>query len=179
VIQTRVLSFAYVLVMALLLSYGLAYGVPASPDIHELIQPDGTIIYGIQWGDEWVHGWETVDDYTIVKDEVTGFWFYADRDYSGEIFPSNIRADSHPTSELQRFLRPSGKAAQITAAIKETAYQEAAPSTGTINIPVLLINFKDRNTTQTPGEFSSLLFEDKPEIATGPGSLKDYYKEIS
>ncbi|GAG07093.1 unnamed protein product, partial [marine sediment metagenome] len=52
-------------------------------------------------------------------------------------------------------------------------------STGTAKVPVILINFSDTTTTNTPSEFESLLFESNPTIATGPGSMKDYYEEVS
>ena len=50
---------------------------------------------------------------------------------------------------------------------------KSVPSTGTANIPVILINFNDRSTTYTPANFNILLF------GNGTKSMKDYYEEVS
>ena len=43
--------------------------VQASPELVWLEQPDGTRFEARQWGDEWLHGWETVEGYSIAHDE--------------------------------------------------------------------------------------------------------------
>jgi hypothetical protein len=54
-------------------------GGGAGPEGREpLAQPDGTIIWVTQFGDERVNGLRTHDGYTILLDEVTGFWVYAE-----------------------------------------------------------------------------------------------------
>jgi M6 family metalloprotease-like protein len=47
------------------------------------------------------------------------------------------------------------------------------PPTGTGKIPVILINFSNTATTNTPTQFNTLLF------GTGNNSMKDYYGEVS
>ena len=42
-----------------------ASAVPAAPIVHELVQPDGTTLRAVKWGDEHRHGWETDDGYAI------------------------------------------------------------------------------------------------------------------
>ncbi len=56
------------LFMAVLLGSS-AHAVPVAPVIHTLIQPDGSVFEARQWGDEWLHGWETVEGHSIVFDE--------------------------------------------------------------------------------------------------------------
>ena len=154
------------------------YGVVASPHIHKLVQPDGSVINAKQWGDEWLHGWETSEGYTIVKDN-TGFWVYADRDSTGRLIPTGMKGNRPPLLGLQKSLHPSGEMAQKAITKRKRVYAKVVPSTGTANIPVILINFNDTATTNTPADFESLLFGNNPAIATGPGSMKNYYEEVS
>jgi M6 family metalloprotease-like protein len=56
---------------------GRAEASPAAPLDIPLTQPDGTTTFvAFQWGDEWNHGYETAEGYTILQD-VDGWWVYA------------------------------------------------------------------------------------------------------
>jgi M6 family metalloprotease-like protein len=154
-------------------AFNTAYGMPAAPTIHELVQPDGTRIKARLWGDEWMHGWETAEGYTIVKN-AKGFWTFATKDVqSGKLAASETMASNEATaSSFKTHVRPD-----YTGPAK--AYSKSFPSTGNNNIPTLLINYKDTTTTNTSADFQSLLFGTRPAIASGPGSMKDFYNEVS
>jgi immune inhibitor A len=164
--------------LCILIAAGNLFAVVASPRTHELVQLDGAVIHARQWGDEWLHGWETVEGYSIVKDNA-GIWVYADRDSTGSLYPTNLRADDPAPEKIQVFLRPGGEERRQALRKRKTASVKVVPSTGTAKIPVLLINFNDTTPTNTTAEFESLLFETNPSIATGPGSMNDYYQEVS
>jgi hypothetical protein len=98
------------------------YADPAPPDLHTLQQPDGTKFQARLWGDEWVHGWETPDGYTILKDLKTGIWFYAEQGPQGNLVatgavvgrdqPVTKSQGARPSSKLvarnlSKFVRPS------------------------------------------------------------------------
>ncbi|BAS28701.1 M6 family metalloprotease domain-containing protein [Limnochorda pilosa] len=159
-------------------STSAAGAVPAAPFPAELEQPDGTRFLARPWGDEWLHGWETAHGYTIVTDQA-GWWTYARRSASGELVPSSVRVNGAAPTPVEKHLRPA-PSLQPGVRVQGLAWsQRAVPPTGTANIPVILINFTDTTTTNTAAEFEELLFGDHPAIATGPGSMKDYYEEIS
>ncbi|MEW5934992.1 MAG: S-layer homology domain-containing protein, partial [Bacillota bacterium] len=80
--------------------------VPAHPGPVKLEQPDGKEFLARQWGDERLHGWETVDGHTIVKDEETGFWCYARKAEDGSLVSTGVRADGPPPADLPKGLRP-------------------------------------------------------------------------
>lgn len=172
------LCYPVVVLFCVLVMAGNLYGIVASPRISELIQPDGSVVNARQWGDEWLHGWETREGYTIVKG-ISGFWVYADRDSTGKLYPANVRADGPAPEKQKRFLRPGGERARKAVRKRRKATVKVVPSTGTAKIPILLINYSDTTSTNTPSEFESLLFDTTPAIATGPGSMKDYYEEVS
>jgi immune inhibitor A len=152
--------------------------VPAAPIVHEVVQPDGSRFQAKKWGDEWSHGWETVEGYTIMQDAATQAWTYAASDADGKMMPTShvVGIDAVPVNTPQ-YIRPatqtsnSSKALQISSELKTS--EAAVAPTGTANIPVILVNFSDRSTTYAANDFSSLLF------GIGNHSMKDYYEEVS
>lgn len=172
----------------------LARAVPAEPTIIDISQEDGSTFRARKWGDESRRGWETEGGHTILFDGKSRTWFYADRAPDGGLMSSGraVGRDA-PPSHVSRKLRPprgvvkqldrEGRfASQLKTSSEESApsrsVQESAPqpvpsSSGSVNVPVILVNFSDRTTTNTPAEFQSLLF------GTGTYSLKDYYEEVS
>lgn len=158
-----------------------AYAVPPAPIEHTLQQPDGTLFAARQWGDEWLHGWETLEGYTIVRDAESGYWTYAQLSPAGELVSSGRLVGRHaPTAGVPLRARPAAQPLreQVRARRLEAAAR-VVPPTGTARVPVILVTFSDRNPTYTPADFEALLFGDNPDIATGPGSMKDYFEEVS
>jgi immune inhibitor A len=176
--STKRLFSLCVTFLCILIAAGDLHAVVASPHTHELAQPDGSVINARQWGDEWLHGWETVEGYAIVKNSA-GLWVYADRDSTGRLYPTKVSADSLAPEEFPRFLRPEGEVARKALRNRKESSSKVVSSTGTAKIPILLINFSDTTSTNTATEFESLLFGTTPSIATGPGSMNDYYQEVS
>ena len=157
-----------------------AYAVPAAPLVYTLDQSDGSTFEARQWGDEWLHGWETMEGYSIVFDQDLKSWAYAVHDYDGALVSSSQAVGKIPPPEASKSLRPKG---QARLAIPEKRFSKQSPSqagpegvvppTGTGKIPVIMINFSNTTTTYTPAQFNTLLF------GTGTYSMKDYYQEIS
>lgn len=160
----------------------VALAVPAAPMVRTLSNPDGTTIQARQWGDEWYHGWETLDGYTIVKDEL-GFWCYAEPDVERGLVPSSVRANGAPLRTVPPHVRPPREFLDRIDEMRQTAVSELrtdmGPSVG--HFPVFLITFNDRQPTYTQGNFNNLLFGDSPDTAvvSGPGTMKNFYEDVS
>lgn len=68
----------------------IAKGVPANPSVQQIQQPDGNTFQAVMRGDE-SQGWmETVDGYTVLKNEKTGFFEYAIKGPDGDLALSGI-----------------------------------------------------------------------------------------
>lgn len=170
-----------------------AHAVPAQPAFRLLGQEDGTTFRARKWGDESRHGWEADSGHTILQDDEGRGWFYAERDADGRLVssgrlvgrdvpPPHVPKKLRPVKGLRKGidqpLRPAGPARTISAdgaaATLQDSYLQAAPASGiTANVPIILANFSDRTATNTPAEFTSLLFGDSTY------SFKDYYLEVS
>lgn len=179
----RRLVIVSILVGIILGGYSIAgAAIPAPPDEHTLTQPDGATFNATQWGAEHNHGWETTEGYTILKGD-DGWWRYATVE-DGRLTPSIKKVGiSSPPASIPKHVRgtahgnpalaPSQNATPTPEKVKPV------PTTGTTAFPVILINYPDRETTVTPGEFDRLLFGDDPTLASGPGSMQDYFEEAS
>lgn len=155
----------------------VSFAVPAAPVIYELIQPDGTVVEARQWGDEWSHGWETTDGYSIIFDKKAENWKYA-LDNNGRLAASKrLVGRDNPPPNIPLHLRPAvrgrSETLQQQTAQSSDMPQEVVPPAGIANVPVILINFSNTNATYTPADFNSLLF------GTGNKSMKDFYEEVS
>ena len=137
-----------------------------------LEQPDGTTFEARFWSAGPTGGWRTVDGYTVLRG-ADGYWYYATRG-DGRLVPGDARVgiDRVPASV------PTGLAPSV-GTDSATVGTDEVPPTGTQEIPIVAINFSDTAKSYAPSEFQSLLFGDDPDIATGPGSVTDYYEENS
>src|SRR6185503_1586557 len=99
--------------VAIAFTAGAVFATEAAPNvIKQVTQPDGTVIKVRLWGDEFAHGWETLDGYTVVLDKHDKTWKYARRDAKGNLVASTTEVGkAKPKS--QKHLRPT------TAAINQ------------------------------------------------------------
>ena len=160
------------------------FAVPAFPEPFEVVQPDGYRFLVQIIGDEFFHYIiETESGCVIRLDEESNYWVHA---------PLPGVEDDYPFLPVQggsagRIAPPSKEAieaAREKALTSGNFYLEAsqrkrsAPTTGTVKIPVILINFSDRSTMYTNAQFDQLIFGNYPALAPN-GSMKDYYNEVS
>jgi len=170
------LSLLLLVVLVTIWLNGKVYAISASPELIDLTQADGTTFKARKWGDELLHGWETVDGYTIIFDGVLGSWVYAVNGSDGSLSSSSNVVGSDYRAALTKHKRPVKNTLPNKASMKYSrlpvlkSSQRAIASTGTANIPVILINFKDTTTTYTASDFNNLLF------SAGNYSMKDYYR---
>ena len=101
--KSRYLVPALIIAAIFLIFPADIHAVPASPDVHEIIQPDGTVIQVRKWGDERSHGLETIDGYAVIIDESTGYLNFAVSDNAGGLRNSGnpVGIDTPPFDALQ------------------------------------------------------------------------------
>jgi len=150
----------------LILCFSYAFSVPALYEkVHHIYQPDGSVLVTHLVGDEFFHFFVDEKGFPIVKRD-DGWWVYGVFE-NGKIVPTEriVGRDApiHP-----------GKAPKVSV-----SYTKSLPSSGTLNLIVILVNFSDTTVTFSREDFQELLFGDDPIQATGPGSMKDYFFEVS
>jgi immune inhibitor A len=174
VLRSSVYTLLIVTLMVIV-SHHDSYGVPAMPGEKILYQADGTRISAILTGDEFYKVWKTSDGYTIAFDEESQNWTYAITDNKGNLIPSPYVVGVHsPPKSLAKNKGPEGRALKIIKFKKSLQLpQRVVPSTGTANIPVIVVNFKGTSNTYSASDFETLLF------GTNNKSMKDFYEEVS
>jgi len=170
------------LLMVLFASVTL-FGVPALPDPFEVVQPDGYWFMAKAIGDEYFHYViETATGKVIHFDEQAQYWVYSalpGETVDWPLIPVSGKTEARflaPTKEQVRNARES-VLSQSRFFLDSIKRSRSAPTTGTINVPVVLINFNDRATTYTNANFNQIMFGNNPALAPN-GSVKDYYYEV-
>lgn len=177
--------FGVALAAGLLLSATpAALAAPADPNVVETLrQPDDPDLRVTIWGDEFQHGYETTDGYTVEYSQSDDEWKYAERAPDGELRASEVTARPQGGPEEAEGLRPTEAAYEAEQNAQGGPGSGGSPATGAAawaaadtDILFLIVEFTDTGCTFTPTQMSTNMFGGG---ATGPGDLDDYYEEIS
>ncbi len=147
---------------------------PAAPVEIEIVQPDGTTFIARSWGDEWQNGFETIDGYTVLKDD-DGWWVYGFLDKDGLL--KETRGDGQnrllvgisDPENLPIHIRPKEKLILDKSQDFDQIYEN---NSGNQPILVLLASFSNRSETYTASTFQNKIFGSS-------NSVKDYYMRAS
>ena len=82
---------AFILLQLLiLLTASDVSAVASSRELRTLTQPDGFTFQARQWGDEYSHGMETEEGYTVVFSDPLQNWTYAVHDDEGNLITPTL-----------------------------------------------------------------------------------------
>ena len=90
--RTSIILLALMLLLAAQ-PFTVAHAAPPAPIEITLYQPDGFAFQALAWGDEWSNGMETLDGYTILKNEQSQYWVYAAESTADSLRPSALIVD--------------------------------------------------------------------------------------
>ncbi len=171
---------------AAMLAWGSpASAMPASETVVPLKQPDGEVFDARQYGDEWNHGYETRDGYTVVRNPQTKAWEYAvDPAQSESLEPSGrVAGEEAPPEGVDKHLRPDDVTVpeveypepdrELPLSSAEDGAMRATAATGAHKSLVILVQFTDQESLgTTPAEWNSKFFG-------ATDSMRDYYQKAS
>jgi M6 family metalloprotease-like protein len=173
-----IIAFGLACTLALLVFTG-AQASPAAPLEFTITQPDGSVFSARQWGDEWNHGTETLDGYSILKDPGTGYWVYATLQPDGSLTPSLAEGKLQvvgkaDTKHIPKHLRPTQLNMNPRTGIRAAASTSLLNGkfTGIQPTLVILVKFLNQDFTILPTTFHDRFF-------VGYTSVSAYYDEVS
>ena len=159
---------------------------PASPLPVTIVQPDNSIITVIGRGN-LLNSWtETTDGYTV-KLNTAGVYEYA-RKQNGNLVATGVKANDPANrnaqeinfvSSLQQSLKPAitPLKASILSQVNSQIQNKTYPTTGSVRVLALLIDYSDLTNTFNKSDFDSLLYGSN--FRNGDGSFKYYYETAS
>jgi M6 family metalloprotease-like protein len=165
------------LLLALSLPTGTALAGPVAPGTVQLIQPDGTVITVVPFGDEYYSGY-AYQGYTILL-STSDYWVYAEPGQGGNLVPGKSRAgiDKLPLG-LERNLR-NEPALQAAAAASDLETPTGAPWSGSFGSGKVLIILTDFTPSTSRGttdaQWNAKFFDTTP----GVRSVKSWYEQAS
>ena len=168
-----------------------AFAAPARRAPFKAKQSDGTMLSVVLTGDEALHYYMTVDGKPLVK-EANGDFSYATFSTEGDFVSTKCLAhdDAHRTLYEKNLIAsidyPSMDAAIEKASAERsvkyrTAIQKAAsvPTTGEVNVAVLLVEFPDCKFTYKKEDIENILnasgFVYENPLVNSVGSARDYF----
>jgi len=168
--------------------------VSPDPEPKKMMQPDGNEIDLRIFGGKYAIYLETLLGYTVLKDEVDGYYKYAVQGSDGDLYISDIKVtpgsvlskeeelitnqiDKHlrhngvALSNMQKQFNPHSSAAEGPASV--------FPSTGNRRALLLLIEYPDQPSSFTEANFENLANQEGYNVNGQTGSFKDYYMAMS
>lgn len=188
---------AAVLVAVILMLAALpAAAAPLFGDVVDIREPNGSHVQLRVWGDEFYAVGETLDGYTVVRDDVSGLLCYAELSADGRSLVSTgvPATEPLPPARLPKHVRVAQDAAREQALAARADFDRRAnegplappklrvtrgPTTGAVEGIILLVDFSDEvATVPTPSvdDFANL------SGYTGNGnngSVRDYFYDVS
>jgi M6 family metalloprotease-like protein len=179
------------LILMLMASVGPVYAGPASPDPVTVTNPDGTKFKVYLQGDEFQNWIETGDGYTVVQNNITGYWEYAEKASDGQLVnsgvvytpgvkaPDGIKKGLKPerNTELESFHKQMLKEIYQERMSSARALQAEAegwppvPVSGAKKVLIILINFADRTLITTASGWYDKIFN----TTAGVKSMANFY----
>jgi M6 family metalloprotease-like protein len=166
---------------------------PLDGEIMQLKQPDGSRVSVRVWGDSWYARLETLDGYTVVRDEATGALCYARLSDDGQRFESTgavagapVPPGIEPGLELPLDVRRDLRETQRKFFLREeqSMFLDKAdgpqPSNqGEVRGLTLIIDFSDEPGTVPAANFDAYLNEQGYTGYGNNGSVRDYFYDVS
>jgi M6 family metalloprotease-like protein len=154
-----------------------------------LVQPNGTIVNCFATGDEYYNWVHDSLGYTILQNQITGYYHYAIRDNEslicsnyivGNISPQSIKIQPYINISPAQILAKRNSIYQMdsmqVSLMRNTASSQSTPFAGTINNIVVYIRFSDQVEFPENQSYYSTMFN---STVDGTNSMRNYFRELA
>ena len=148
----------------------------ANPDPVEITQPNGVVFIAMPFGDEWYSGYEH-NGYTILLDEATNYYVYAEQARTGALQPTSLRVAIDPPDGLVQHVRDRIELSNMPIGTMPDMPSSVWPGvSGSQPVLLLLVDFTPSTSIGTTAAQWSAAFFDN---TAGAKSVKNFYEEAS
>lgn len=164
-------------IFIIIYSTSVLWAVSAYPEIITIYQPDGTSIESYIKGDEWASWHETLDGWSITKNDV-GVWVYAEGISGRFLIPGHsVVGMNQPPLFIEKHLRPIAEFLPIHQSNVNLNFAR----TDTFKIPVIFFQFPDQNATYPLSDIDNIFNQEGygHPGQSNSGSFREFYEEIS
>ena len=164
-------------IFIIIYSTNVLWAISAYPDIITIQQPDGTPIETNIKGDEWSSWYETLDGFSITKNDA-GVWMYAEGISGRFLIPGHsIVGRQKPPVFIEKHLQPIAESRPVHQSNINLNYSR----TDTFKIPVIFFQFPDLNATYPLSDIYNVFNQEGYGHPGQPssGSFREFYEEIS
>jgi len=173
----------FIIPIFILFTASLSFGFPVNPHKIKTMEINGEQLQVRQWGDEWQHGWETIDGFSIIQNRTDQKWYYASCDDEGRLILSDLLVGINDPEKmnLERHLRNSSEFMESLQSKRnfhkiKNMNKRTEQSQGDWKVLAIFIEYKDQPFIHDTDVFQELLFSENPD---DPRSMTDYYNEVS
>ena len=195
-----VLPVSFLLLLGCMLACApVVQAAPVWGEVHELKQPDGSLVQVKIWGDEFYQVVESLDGYTLVRHPDTGTICYAELSPDGdELVSTGIalqanapeglatgqhvrisKASARSKIQASRLRFDIGEQEVLNAAGVADGPQMAAPNNGNVQAICLIIDFPDEAGTIPASAVDSFCNQVGYTGYGNNGSIRDYFYDVS
>jgi len=164
-------------IFILIYSTNILWAVSAYPGIITIHQPDGSSIESYIKGDEWASWHETLDGWSITKNDVD-VWVYAEGISGRFLIPGHsVVGQNQPPLFIEKHLRPIAEFRPI----HQSNVNLNSARTDTFKIPVIFFQFPDQSATYPLSDIDNIFNQEGYGYPGQPnsGSFREFYEEIS
>ncbi|MFH1865260.1 MAG: M6 family metalloprotease domain-containing protein [Candidatus Eisenbacteria bacterium] len=192
--NTRLSGGMLAVLVATLAMAVAATGAPLRGEAVTIREPDGSSVELRVWGDEFYSVGETLDGYTVVRDELTGLLSYAELSRDGtSLVSTGIPAGQPIPRGLAKHIRITPEAAREKALMVREAFEMDAyggpfesvfrgarsTTTGDVVGITLIIDFSDDTWTIPASAIDDYCNRNGYTGYSNNGSVRDYFQDVS
>jgi M6 family metalloprotease-like protein len=189
----RVLFLFVALACAGALFLPIANAAPVWGEPFSLIQPDGTYVNVVIWGDEYHQIVESPDGYTLMRDPDSNEICYAALSDNGQSLVSTgvrFNGATRTIPNLQHHIRITPDAARQEALAAKgrmiqnnlggkSLMRKEPPHSGAVKGLCLIVDFSDSPGTITPSDVDNFCNQEGYNDNGNNGSVRDYFYDVS
>jgi len=125
-VSFKLAAFLFVLTVTI----PVDFAIPANRNFEYKFDNEGKELILHKWGDEFAHGYETLECYTVIFDKLKNRWVYASKGEDGILYPSlfTVGEVDPETLKIEKHIRFSSDVVKARKKLINSKYKNSNTS---------------------------------------------------